>query len=256
MENKENIIEEENNLNTNEQSDPVLNTQKEYKFPLWKRIVLFIIGLAGLFLISFIVAFPVVMFAPEEYQDPIINIATYCILVVALFSIIFIDIPKQIATFKKWQNYLIGLAFGVGIILFDIFYTTILVNTYPDYSIGGNEEAVRGIIDLLPISSVIVLGIIGPICEELTYRVGLFGALNKLNKVLAYIVSTLVFAAIHFRFNAPNIYVELANLPAYLVSGVLLAIAYDKWNFTASMTAHITNNLYAIIGNIILKRIG
>ena len=52
MENKENITEEQNNLNTIEQSEPVLNTQKEYKFPLWKRIVLFVTGLGGLYLIS------------------------------------------------------------------------------------------------------------------------------------------------------------------------------------------------------------
>lgn len=254
MENKENITEEQNNINTIEQSEPVLNTQKEYKFPLWKRIVLFVVGLGGLYLISLLVSIPAI-FAPKEYQDPIVNIVTYVLMLIALIGIVFVDIPKQVQIFKKWQNYLIGIGLGIAIILFDIFYTTILVQTYPDYSVGGNEEAVRGIIDLLPISSVFVLGIIGPICEELTYRVGLFGALNKVNKVLAYVVSTLVFASIHFRFNAPNIFVELANLPAYVVSGAILAFAYDKWSFTGSMSAHITNNLYAVIGNIILKRL-
>ena len=254
MENKENIVEEQNNLNTNELSGTVLNAQKEYKFPLWKRIVLFVIGLGGLYLVSLLVSIPAI-FAPTEYQDPIVNIVTYVVILISLIAVVFTDIPKQIHIFKKWQNYLIGIAFGISIIFFDIFYTTILVYTYPDYSIGGNEEAVRGIIDLLPISSVFVLGIIGPICEELTYRVGLFGALNKLNKVLAYVISTLVFATIHFRFNAANIYVELANLPAYVVSGAILAFVYDKWSFTGSMTAHITNNLYAVIGNIILKNI-
>ena len=255
MENKENLVEEENNLNTNEQSEPVLNTQKEYKFPLWKRIVLFVVGLGGLYLISLLVSIPAI-FAPTEYQDPIVNIVTYVILALCLGGIVFVDIPKQVAIFKKWQNYLFGLAIAGAIITFDIIYTTILVYTYPDYSIGGNETAVRGIIELLPISSIFVLGIIGPICEELTYRVGLFGALRRVNKILAYVVSTLVFAVIHFRFNAPNIYVELANLPAYIVPGVLLAFAYDKWNFTASMTAHIVNNLYAVIGNIILRYLG
>ena len=156
MENKENIVEEQNNLNTNEQSEPVLKTQKEYKFPLWKRIFLFVVGLGGLYLISILMSIPAI-FIPKDYQDPFVNITTYVLLLCALIGIVFVDIPKHVAIFKKWQNYLIGLAFGISIIFFDIFYTTILVYTYPDYSIGGNEEAVRGIIDLLPISSIFVL---------------------------------------------------------------------------------------------------
>ncbi len=251
------LPEEQNNINNNEQSDVLLDDKKieNYEIPLWKRIVLFVVGLGGLFLIGIIVGLIAKFTIHPDYQDAITNLVAYVILFVALILIVLFDIPRYAPMFKKWQPYLIGIGVAIAIILFDIFYTTILYFSYPDYKVGGNETDVRSIIDIAPIGAIFILGIIGPICEELTYRVGLFGALKKLNIVLAYILSSLIFAAIHFRFNAANIYVELANLPAYLVSGVALAIAYDKCGFTCSATAHIANNLYAVIANIILKNI-
>ena len=250
------LLEEENNINNTEQSEPLLNENKpvQHEIALWKRIVLFLVGLAGIFVIGIFVGL-LTFFAPEELRDPITNLVTYAVLFVSLIAIVLVDIPHYLATFKKWQSYLMGLAVGIGIIVFDMIYTTILVSCYPDYTIGGNETAVRGVIDVYPFWSVLILGIVGPICEEITYRIGLFGSLRKVNRILAYVVSTIVFALIHFRFNAPNIYVELANFPAYFVSGLALAFAYDKWGFTGSMTAHIANNLYAVMASIIVKYI-
>ena len=249
------LPEEENNSNKIEQSEPLLERKDApvSDIPLWKRIVLFVVGLGGLYLIALLVSIPAI-FVPTEYQDSFVNIVTYVVLFCALVGIVVLDIPKHLSMFKKCLPYLIGFGLGAGIIVFDIFYTTIVSQFYK-YSINENEEGVRSIIDVMPVAAVFVLGIIGPLCEELTYRVGLFGALKKVSVILAYIVTIIVFGAIHFRFNSSNIYNELVNLPVYLVSGAVLTFAYDKWGFTASATAHITNNLYAILMNIILKYI-
>ena len=110
-----------------------------------------------------------------------------------------------------------------------------------------NEEGLRSFIVIYPWMSLFILGFVGPICEELTYRVGLFGLLKRW-KWLAYIVSALVFAFMHFSFDAEGdaMIVELINLPMYIFSGVMFALAYDKFGLSASLTAHIVNNVFAV----------
>ena len=103
----------------------------------------------------------------------------------------------------------------------------------------------RSFITIYPFISLIFLGVIGPICEELTYRVGLFSVLKK-PKWLAYVIGTLVFALAHFSFTSTNIINELVNLPVYIVSGFALCLAYDKFGLAASLTAHTVNNIYSV----------
>ena len=117
-----------------------------------------------------------------------------------------------------------------------------------------NESVLREIIKAFPALSVFVFGIVGPFCEELTYRVGLFGCFKKY-KWLAYLTSIIVFALMHFGFTSPNIIDELVNLPIYLFSGAAFAFAYDKFGLAGSLSAHVTNNLYAIIASIITNYI-
>ena len=237
----------------------VTETKEEIKenrteIKLWKRLTLFLIGLIGLHILSFFALFMTIGL-PKENREALANIITYAMLIVALLAIIFIDIPKQLYRFKKWQPYVFGLLMGGSLIVFTIFYTTVVSNFYK-FSVNQNEQGVRSIIDLYPVGSIIILGIVGPVCEELTYRVGLFGSIKKFNKVIAYIVTVLVFAFIHFGFTASNIIDELVNLPIYLFSGFILTFAYDKWGFPGSTLAHITNNMYAVLMNIIFKSNG
>ena len=247
------LPEEENNTNKIEQSEPLLNQKIDIK--LWKRICLFVVGLGGLYLISFFVSiFVILANPPEDLRDPIVTLRTYGILFLGLIAFVIFDIPKFLPDFKKWKPYVFGLAAGVAIILFDMFYTS-FVSMFYTYSVGDNEKGIRSIIELYPIAAIIILGIVGPLCEELTYRVGLFGALRKWHRVPAYIISVLIFGLIHFNALSANIYDELVNLPVYTLSGLALAFVYDKWGFASSATAHITNNLYAIIMNIILRSI-
>ena len=69
------------------------------------------------------------------------------------------------------------------------------------------------------------------------------------NKVLGFIDFMIT-------FNSATIWNELANLPVYLFSGFMFALAYDKFGFSGSASAHITNNLFAVGLQIILKYIG
>lgn len=249
------LFEEENKPNNEPQSDEVLNQdntpKKEYKFAMWKRGVLLAIGIIGLNLFALIVSF-MVLGLPKSDRSGALNLIVYSFLFVSMMAVIFLDIPKQIKIFKGWKPYVFALAFFGGVIMFNAFYTRI-VNLFYPIDTSSNEAGVRNVIDVYPVASIFILGIIGPFCEELAYRVGLFGLLRRVNRVLAYVVTGLVFGFLHFNFRSADIVNEFIFLPTYIVPGVLFAVAYDLFGFPCSFVAHATNNLFAIIGHLILK---
>ena len=238
------------------QSEDVLNQEnapkKQGDFPLWKRAVLLAIGSIGLELIAIIVTF-VALGIPKSDRSGAVNLITYSILVVALVGLIASDVTKFIPRFKKWQPYVFGIAFGVGIIITDNAYLNFIDLLYTS-SVSVNETNIRSVIDIFPVASVFIFGLVGPLCEELTYRVGLFGLPRKFNRILAYAVSALVFGFLHFTFTATDIVKEFLLLPSYIGSGVALAAAYDLFDLPCSWTAHSINNLWAIITHIIITR--
>ena len=247
------LQEKDNNVNNTAQSDEVLKTRKKKKDPnelaIWQRVTLLALGLIGLNVIAFILtyAFRVI---PRSDRSAAVNLATYSLLVILMITVVAVDIPKHISKFKGWKPYVFGIVFGVGIILFDIFYSN-FVNLFYPIETSSNEAGVRSIIGLHPFASIIILGIVGPLCEELAYRVGLFGLLKKVNRVLAYAVTGLVFGLLHFDFTSPDLITELIFLPTYIAPGIILSVAYDLFGLPCSWFAHSLNNLFAVILNII-----
>ena len=245
---------EENNYENNEPKSASFETEKEVTskdISVIKKVIFILIGIGGLFVFSLLaglIARSFNLLTKEEYTGAA-NFITYAFLFVTLIAVLNIDIKKCKSDFSKWLPYLIGFGFGIALIIFPIIYNFI-VNLFYETSVNENEEGLRSFITVYPITSLIFLGFIGPICEELTYRVGVFGILKK-PKWLAYVIGTLVFALAHFSFTSETIINELVNLPVYLVSGFLLCLAYDKFGLAASLTAHTVNNIYSV-GMVIL----
>ena len=245
--------------NKNGQSEELLNAQEAplHEIKLWKRITLFLIGFLGLHLFALVVGIIVSIVCPKDLVNPVTNLISYGVLFVSMIAIIVVDLPKLLYHFKKWKPYVFGLAGAIAIVLFEIAYTNIL-NLFYKYQSSGNEEGIRSIVLAFPVASVFMLGIVGPICEELAYRVGLFAALSKYRKWLAYVVTSLVFGAIHIvgsLITGASVWNELANLPVYVIAGLAFSFLYDKWGFASSTTAHISNNLYAVLATIISNSI-
>lgn len=217
---------------------------------LTKKIALFLTGLFGLMIISVFVVL-LFTFAPMSAveKNAAVDFVVYAILFVVLLGILNVDILKLKVDFSRWKNWLIGAGIGIGLIIVPIAYTT-FVSLFYQYQISENESSLREIIKIYPVASVFILAIVGPICEELTYRVGLFGTFEK-KKWLAYLIAIVIFALVHFSFDSKNIVDEFVNLPIYLFSGAALAFAYDKFGLSGSLAAHIVNNMYAVIMSII-----
>ena len=253
MLNDEDII---NCIDKEDNSTPIVIEIKDSKsLPLWKDIVLFVVGCIGIYVVSIIAVLitRLLNLGSESEFDGASNFITYAMLFVALLGVLNIHIPR-FSKDKKWPSILVGVGIGVGMIAMPIFYN-IFVSFFRTTDISDNEKGLRSFITIYPMLSVIFLGFIGPICEELTYRVGLFNIFKK-HKWLAYFVSILIFAFMHFGFTSEDIVNEFINLPVYIFSGAMLALAYDKFGFWGSLSAHITNNVYSVCMIILYAQLG
>lgn len=178
-----------------------------------------------------------------------VNSISYCAIFCLLLFLAMPNLQTLLCSFKNKKAYigaLIAIAMMRG---FNIIYSMILVlfGVNPDANINNNQTSLNSVIVIYPLISLIVFGLIGPVCEELTYRVGLFGALKRKNRILAYVLTIVIFTFIHFDFAASNIVVELINVPYYAAAAFAFTFVFDRYGFAAGLVAHIANNVLSVI---------
>lgn len=224
------------------------------------RLVIFLIGLAGLIAVGFTIEVIVLIINPSLLNSEsdlyinglaTVNTVQYLIVLGVLIFLLWPRLVHLVHRFKYWKHVLIGLGVGVAIIGFTILYN-LVISQFIEIETNSNEQAAENMIKAFPAVSIFILGFVGPIVEEFTYRYGLFNLLKRKSRILAYIVASFVFGIIHFDFTA-DLVTELLNFPVYIACGLLLGLAYDFCGIEASLTAHITNNLYAVIMTLIEK---
>lgn len=172
----------------------------------------------------------------------IVNDTAYIIMFAMMLLLLWKD---NVRLFKSFLSYkvLVGLGIGLGIVVLSSIWGMISNKLGADTNI--NQGAVESTILLSPVLAVLVTGIIAPFVEELTYRVGAFTFLKRINTVLAYLVVGILFGLIHIKdFSSAN---EWLSYPSYLIAGLCLCFAYDKFGFSASFAAHAFNNLLSVI---------
>ncbi len=246
-------VDNSQNVQTNVENMPPFKRIPGYKDWLY-RGTLFLIGLIGLMAIEVFVGIVLLIVNPEfEIEESplylsgvnITNTISYLIIFGVLLALLFPRWKKILSYFKDWKTDLIGLIAGALLILLSAGYLNV-ISSITDPGTNANQEIAVNLIKAYPVTSIFVLGIIGPVCEELTYRYGLFSMIGKKNKILAYIITILVFAFIHFDFTG-NMRIELLNLPSYLIAGGLLCYVYHRYGLNASIIAHVVNNVFSIV---------
>ncbi|MDD7315968.1 MAG: type II CAAX endopeptidase family protein [Bacillales bacterium] len=237
---------------------------KSIVFPFWKQLLLFFTGWAGFQIIAYLVMYLARLFTSDEaILSAIINFGSYFILGIAMSFILWKDWKKIFNSFKGWRTYVFGLA-GLGaIFVFSNFWSIIIQLLQIDVSDNINQSSVVNLVVTYPLLSIIVIGIIGPLCEELAYRAGLFSFLKRINSIFAYVISALIFALIHFDFNSiivgfetsnwSILINELINLPPYVFAGLTFTFLFEKFGFGCGLFAHILNNVYSIFATLLLN---
>lgn len=173
--------------------------------------------------------------------------ATYFLMLAGLASIILFTRRNYFfSKYKRGMDYFYGLIYAITLVLIGSLIGNFITIFY-HVSDNVNQTAASEFSHYYPILALFVIGIVGPICEELTYRVGLYSFFRRINKWLALAITAIVFALIHFDFEAEDLVNELWSLPSYIAAGIILTLAYEHRGPACSMTAHVLYNIFAFL---------
>ncbi|MBP5092184.1 MAG: CPBP family intramembrane metalloprotease [Bacilli bacterium] len=241
-----------------------------------RNIFLFLTGLLGLQIIATIISFFIqrdflIKFLSENPEASQAEIATawkaevtanpginmfvnglsYAILAVALIAILWTGLKEVAKSFASLKTIGIGIIGGVAAIGLSIFLSFITGILRPTTTSNDNQASIVAITSGgYGLWAIIIFGFVGPFCEEVTYRIGLFTFLKRLNKTLAYVLTGVIFGLIHFNWGVfqgeGDIINEFVNLPDYIAAGLLFSYIYDKYGFGASTTEHVFNNVVSL----------
>lgn len=258
------------------------------------NLVFFLTGLIGLQVLGTIIALLVqtIFYSghTEAELDAFIYTSQYSLLVNGIDYLILITVLflLLIFAFKGTREYFSaykGLAIVWGIVglaglyalsvawslIASLIQNAIVASTGLDFnmSVNANQSTINSILIDFPVLSFIVFGVMGPVCEELTYRAGLFSLLKRKNRVFAYLLTGIIFGFIHFDFSClmqtgtqtyndymVNMINEFLNLPDYILAGLFLSFIYDWKGIGASTFSHMLYNCVALTINIISMKSG
>ena len=235
----------------NNNQEPLTNYQKAIKLALWKQLVLFLVGWIGFQILAYtlVVALSAMPNDSVYVKSMLINSLSYLILAGALFGILNIDTVKLAKSFAGWKPYVAAIICVCSIFAFNALWSSIVSLVDMPVTDNVNQSSLESMEEVFPFASIMIFGIVGPICEELTYRVGLFSLCKRRSTELAYFVTIIVFAFIHFNVTTKPLSLlnEILNLPYYMFAAAAFSFVYHRYGFASSVSAHITNNLISLI---------
>ena len=234
------------NINKDGCNESVLNADKsgQSTLPDKKRILLFLICLIGIFVFTLLASL-FVKDLPKDRQDGAAGLIAYAFLFVSMITLLGKDLIPGLKQFKNWKAIVYGFIGGAVLMCLTNGLSS-FINLFYQTGDNVNQETLNSTIYVYPVASILIFGFIGPCCEELGYRVGLFGGLKKVHPVLAYVITSILFGLIHMSFSG-DLTNELLNLPVYMFSGLILSYLYDKYGFATSYIAHALNNIVVIL---------
>ena len=189
----------------------------------------------------------------EALRNALVLFFSYLLVFGGLLSITLCTRRKTFfSRFTRLKDYGFGLAFAGLIVLANI-VIGMIISIFHTETVNGNQAAIEDMVSIYPIIAAFIIIVLGPICEELTYRVGLYSLLRRYSFVLAIVVTSIVFGFIHFDFTAVDLIEELWALPVYIVTGAILSLAYELRGPACSITAHMVFNLIAFLEIVMSK---
>jgi membrane protease YdiL (CAAX protease family) len=232
-------------------------------------LILFFLGWLGLWVFALIIAgfLPTLVplfldesntaiFLESLFFFQMVNFLTYLSLFFIGFAILLPYLKETFIPALISFKWMIGIPFT-----FAILFTSYLMMTFYQWlgitlEDNQNQAAIVQLVIDAPLISFLTFGLLGPIVEEWTYRLGLFKVLKEKNRALAYGVTLTIFGLIHFDFTALNLLNELLNLPIYLIAGAWFCFLYDRFGLQVAMATHITNNVLSVLSIITSANLG
>lgn len=223
----------------------------EEKLPFKTKLILFLIGFAyaGFLVIQLVWGFIFSFIKDKEVTYPVVVVTITYLSMFGAFVYFGIKNKKYfINKLKDPTKYLYGLICGLITIGIEMIIAYIINVLFPS-DINANQKAVESYITAYPTLMFFITVVIGPLCEEITYRVGLFELLKEKNETMALIVSSLIFAFIHISFTDTTVIAEVTAFPIYLCIGLCLTYGYKKYGLPCSYIAHLSLNLISFLAS-------
>lgn len=213
--------------------------------PKQNKIFEFFKGIGTIFLYFILAAIGSIIFgnyykSPNKLVAGLSQLGTYLIM---LFGLCFIYRQRLINDFKNFKKENINIAFknwlcGLGIMIISNLIISFIVK-----DIAANESANRELLNNLPITNMIIMVIIAPLIEEITFRASFKNAFSKWSTFA--IVTGLLFGLAHI---AEYNLLELLFIIPYGALGFFFAKAmYETDNIYTSYLAHFIHNGLCIL---------
>lgn len=241
-------------FNSNERKGSFFRDRTEEMFPPRKQLLIFATGWLGFQVIASIFSLIFKSIAVSTGASTSgFNMVVHSFAYLGLFAILLLissfDLKKLLKSFTDYKAYLAGILCWGAIFGFNLLYSLLIAGLKVPLEENANQSAINTISYAYPFASIMIFGIIAPVCEELTYRVGLFSFFRRRSRLFGYVVGALIFAFVHFNFDitsTASLINELLNLPFYLFAGFAFAFTFDHFGFAGSLTAHMVNNILSL----------
>lgn len=173
-----------------------------------------------------------------------------------IFILFLIYKDKIIKDFKDYVKKIgsnLELAFKyyfIGLIIMIV--SNLIITLFFSNATAGNEEAVRNMIDQVPLYMIFSVSIYAPFVEEIIFRHSIKNAVlcygdNKIIKGIYIFISGFIFAALHILGQTTNAIDYIYIIP-YLSLGIAFAALYAKTdNIFSSISVHMLHNTVTII---------
>lgn len=226
------------------------------KMSLWEKILGWIMIAAHLLFLGAIVEIFFIVMGWETQTakgSTELNIA-YFLLGFLLTGAIFLRfLLRNLKTFRRSikKSFLAVLAGGAVLMILNLAVNTATETLFPEfYNMNDASLAEMGEISgLHNVLMIICTAFLVPITEECLYRGVLFQTLYHRNRLVGFILSTLVFAAIHvIGYGDQGIMYVIVAFHQYLPAGIALGLAYEMSDsIWAPIILHSINNFIASI---------
>lgn len=173
-----------------------------------------------------------------------------------MFVLFFLYKNKIIKDFKEYfkkfsSNFELSFKYYfLGVIIMII--SNLIITIFFSDAIAGNEEAVRSLIDQVPLYMLFSVSIYAPFIEELIFRHSIKDCVmgygnNKITKGIYIFISGFIFAALHILGQATSMLDYLYIIP-YLSLGIAFSALYSKTNnIFSSISMHMLHNTLTVI---------
>ena len=231
---------------------PIIRTPK--KIPI-AFLVLGLFFFSSLFQLIPIYIFKLDITNLTDLETLLLTLFSDTILIIILFILYFKTLKEDLKKLKgNFYNiidsgikyWLIGL---LGMVISNIIISLVITQAQ-----AGNEESVQQLISSSGLLSLIIVGILAPIIEELTFRKAPRDLFQ--NNTIYVLISGLIFGALHVIFSL-NSYWDLFYIIPYSSLGIAFSYMYVKTdNIYTSIIMHMFHNvvltIFSVLGAMII----